>query len=272
MIKRLLECLDEDVGPGDITTESIIPEEVKGKAVITAKEDGVLAGIEEAMKLLKHFKIGYEILKKDGETVEAGTDIIRIEGNLRDILKLERLILNILGRMSGIATHTRKVADICKPYNVRVMATRKTTPGFRFYEKKAVMIGGGLPHRQGLYDGVLIKDNHLSYLDIAGAVRKAKTQHPDMEVEVEVSNMEEALKAAQAGADILLLDNLTPGGAADIIEDLKKKNLRKAVKIELSGGITDENIADYARTGADRISIGSLTTASKWLDLSMKTI
>lgn len=272
MIDRLLEYLGEDLGAGDITSESIIPADAKGTAVITAKEDGMLAGVEEATELLEHFKLKYKILEKDGQTVKAGTEVIKIEGNLRDMLKLERLILNILGRMSGIATHTSKVADICKPYNVKVMATRKTTPGFRFYEKKAVEIGGGLPHRQGLYDGVLIKDNHLTHLSVREAIGKAKKQNPMVDVEVETSSLEDAAKAAEAGADILLLDNLTPREAAAIIEGLKKKALRDPVRIELSGGITHDNIEDYARAGADLISLGSLITSSKWLDLSMTTV
>ncbi len=272
MIDRLLEYLSEDLGSGDISTDSIIPIGTRAQAVIVSNEEGILAGIEETEGLLKHFKIEYETHKQDGDRIEKGERVMSLKGEVKTILELERLILNILGRMSGISTLTQEYASICEPYGVKVMATRKTTPGFRFFEKKAVEIGGGLPHRQGLYDGILIKDNHLAISGIKECVEKAKSKNPGMDVEVEVTTLDDAAEAISAGADIILVDNLSPEQAKEVIEGLRKSGLRDKIKIELSGGINRDNLEGYAGVGADRISMGSLTTDAKWLDLSMKIL
>jgi nicotinate-nucleotide pyrophosphorylase (carboxylating) len=271
MIERLLEFLEEDLGEeGDITTESIISGETTADAVITAKEEGVVAGLEEAALLLEHFGLGHTILKRDGERVKKWEIVVEIKGNLRVILKIERLILNIISRMSGIATLTSELSAICGARGVQVMGTRKTTPGFRKFEKKAIRIGGGLPHRTGLFDGVIIKDNHLSGMEIKEAVKRARLNNPGKRIEVEVSSLEDAAEAIKAGSEIIMIDNLSPDEARAQIEALQEQGLRRAVEIELSGGINPNNIKAYARIGADRISLGALTTDAKWLDFSLK--
>lgn len=270
MIDRLLEFLSEDLGSGDITTESIIPPGTTAEASIVAKEKGILAGRKEATALLEHFNLEYEVFKKDGEEIERGEKIAVIRGDARKILGVERLLLNILARMSGIATLTNKFAKTCNPHGVRVMGTRKTTPGFRLFEKKAIALSGGLPHREGLYDGILIKDNHLALIGIERAIKRSKEKNPGKSIEVETSSLGDAIKAIEAGADIIMLDNLTAKEAKNVIDLLKERDLREKVKIELSGGINRENIEEYAKAGADYISLGCLTTNSKWLDFSMK--
>lgn len=272
MLDRLLDFLAEDLGTGDITSDCLIPRGVVGKARLISREHGVLAGAQESALLLDHFGIEYEFIKKDGEPLQKADVILKTNGTLHDILVLERLMLNVMGRMSGIATLTYRLASLCEPYGVKVMGTRKTTPGFRYFEKKAIEIGGGMPHRMGLYDAILIKDNHLAYRAIEEAVKLAIRSQPDKDVEIEVTSLDQAIKAAGAGAHILLLDNQTPQNAAEIICGLKEEGLREQVILELSGRINQENILDYARTGCDRISMGSLTTAAPWLDLSMQMI
>jgi nicotinate-nucleotide pyrophosphorylase (carboxylating) len=209
MIDRLLEFLSEDLGDGDITTESLIPKKRVARAVIVAKEKGVVAGAKEAAALLDHLDLEYMFQKSDGHEIESGESLAVIKGDIREILKVERLILNILSRMSGIATLTRTFSKACAPYGVKVMGTRKTTPGFREFEKRAIKFGGGLSHRMGLFDEVLIKDNHLALIGLGEAIAMAKQKNPGKSVEVEVSGTEDAIKAAESGADIILLDNLT---------------------------------------------------------------
>ncbi|RMF89266.1 MAG: carboxylating nicotinate-nucleotide diphosphorylase [Methanobacteriota archaeon] len=272
MIDKLLEFLAEDLGRGDVTTESLFPQPVPAKARIISKAEGVLAGADEVRILLDHFKLAHRFRLEDGAHLKTGDLVVEIEGDIREMLKVERLLLNILGRMSGIATLTWRLAEVCRPYGVRVMGTRKTTPGFRVFEKRAIEIGGGLPHRMGLYDGVLIKDNHLAFRGVKEAVEEARLKNPGRKIEVEVSTAEDAAEAASAGAGIIMLDNLSPGDAREVIEALERQGLRRAVEIELSGGITAENIEEYAKTGADYISLGCLTTGSGWLDFSMKIV
>jgi nicotinate-nucleotide pyrophosphorylase (carboxylating) len=272
MIEKLLEFLSEDLGGGDITTDSLIPEEAVGEAAISAKETGIVAGVKEATMLLDHFGLTFVCDKLDGQRIVKGERLISIKGDLRSILKVERLALNIISRMSGIATLTNDFSNICKPFGVKVLGTRKTTPGFRAFEKKAIEIGGGKSHRHGLYDEILIKDNHLSAMNINEAVKKARMENPGKKVEVEVSVLEEAVEAINAGAEIIMFDNLSPDDAREQIEKLEGKGLRGVVTIELSGGINRSNLKSYAKAGADRISIGGLTTSSKWLDFSLKIV
>ena len=258
--------LEEDLNEkGDITSEAILGDE-EGKAYIIAKEQCILAGIEEATEVFKRVGAKPMPLKKDGEEAKPKEKIMEIEGKIKSILAGERLALNFIARMSGIASLTHELMKICtkKNPNVKVAATRKTTPGFRKYEKKAVAIGGGYPHRMGLYDGVLIKDNHLACVSIREAIRKARRL--GLPVEVEVESIEDAVIAAEEGADIIMLDNMKP--AQGIIAASKVREIKPDVKIEVSGGITPENIANY--TFADIISLGMLTHSVKSKDFSLE--
>ncbi|MFA7695172.1 MAG: carboxylating nicotinate-nucleotide diphosphorylase, partial [Methanoregula sp.] len=196
-----------------------------------------------------------------GETVKSGAVLLSISGPAKKILLVERTALNIIGRMSGIATETRNLVDLVLGENprCRVAGTRKTCPGLRALDKKAVVLGGGDPHRSSLSDGVLIKDNHLLLVTVEEAITRAKAASVYRKIEIEVENADDALAAARAGADILLFDNMTPDGVRETIHELEQAGLRDRVTIELSGGITAGTIREYARTGADVISLGALT-------------
>jgi nicotinate-nucleotide pyrophosphorylase (carboxylating) len=269
-LKTLLSYVEEDLGRGDVTSEHIIPEGLKIRSEILAKKSGVLAGLEEVALLLDHFGIMYKAKLEDGGAVREGEVVIEIKGNARKILGLERVLLNLLMRMSGIATETKRLAEVCGKYGVAIAGTRKTTPGFRGLEKKAVAVGGGYPHRLDLGDAVLIKDNHVAAVGLSKAVKRAKSAVKGGEIEVEVSTSADALRAIDAGADIILLDNLAPDEVSNILQYLERRSLRDKVKIELSGGITPENLEEYARLSPDYISMGYLTTSVPWLDMSMK--
>lgn len=269
MISKLLEFLDEDVGNGDITTKGVIPQYVEVEAEMMAREDGLLAGLEESRTLLKHFNLNYHTSFKDGDEIKSGDIILSIRGDARKILVLERVMLNIMMRMSGIATATRRLVEKCKPYGVTVAGTRKTTPGFRHFEKKAIRIGGGYPHRFGLDDGILIKDNHIATTGLIESIERMKEAGFTKKIEVEVSSPKDAMKACEAGADIIMLDNMEPKEIGAVISELEEGGKRGDVKIELSGNITPENIEDFARTKPDIISMGYLTTKASWLDMGM---
>jgi len=269
-LKILLSYVKEDLGRGDVTSENIIPEDLKIRGTIFAKKPGVLAGLEEVAVLLDHFGIMYKSKLEDGGVVREGEVVIEINGDARKILGLERVLLNLLMCMSGIATETTRLAKICGKYGVTIASTRKTTPGFRGLEKKAVAVGGGYPHRLDLRDAVLIKDNHIAAVGLNTAVKRAKSAVKGMEIEVEVSTAEEAFKAIDVGADIILLDNLAPDEVSNVLPYLERRGLRDKIKIELSGGITPENLGEYARLRPDYISMGYLTTSVPWLDMSMK--
>jgi nicotinate-nucleotide pyrophosphorylase (carboxylating) len=269
-LKTLLGYVEEDLGRGDVTSESIIPEDLEIRGEILAKKPGILAGLEEVALLLDHYGLVYKVRVKDGGAIREGDAIIEVQGSARKILGLERLLLNLLMRMSGIATETKKLAEICGKYGVAIAGTRKTTPGFRGLEKKSIALGGGYPHRLDLGEAVLIKDNHIAAVGLEKAVARARKKVPHMEVEVEVSNLEDAVRACKDGASTVMLDNLSPREVKSIIHELEKQGLREKVKIELSGGITPENLEEYARLSPDYISMGYLTTGAKWLDMSMK--
>lgn len=262
--------LEEDIGTGDITTDSLIgDEEVKARIIV--KENCILAGLEEAQEIFKNFGLIYLTDVSDGNQIKAKQEILSINGSAKSILKGERLALNFLGRMSGIATTTKKILDLCRLVNpnIGIAATRKTTPGFRYYEKKAVIIGGGVPHRYGLYDSILIKDNHLKVVgSITEAIRRAKKSSFTKKIEIEVKNLEEAIEAASEGVDIIMLDNFKPMDVQDTYEVVKKlgKNI-----VEVSGGICDKNILDYAPY-TDIISLGSLTHSVKAIDFSLEIL
>ena len=263
------EYLPEDLGPGDVTSEAVVRDE-KARATITAKQDCVVAGLEEAIRIFEHEGLRASPRAKDGQPVKDGTQIIIIEGSARSILKVERLALNFLGRMSGIATETRSLVDKCGQINpeVKISATRKTTPGFRRYEKKAVVLGGGVSHRNGLHDMILIKDNHLMITgSITEAVQRAKSSGLAEKVEVEVIDMGGAIEAAKAEPDIIMLDNMEPFEVEAVAAEVRKIN--PDIEIEISGGITPDNITDYAKY-ADVISLGWLTHSAKAANFSLE--
>ncbi|MDK2853320.1 MAG: hypothetical protein PWQ92_214 [Thermococcaceae archaeon] len=269
-VNYLLRFVEEDAPFGDVTSEAVIPEDLEAEAVIIAKQDGVIAGLEEAKALFEHFDVKVELKAEDGDEVKRGDVIVKLRGNARKILLVERTALNIMGRMSGIATEVRKLVERIKAVNpkVRVAGTRKTL--LKPIDKRAILIGGGEPHRFSLSDAILIKDNHLALVPLEEAIRRAKTFSIYKVVEVEVETLEDALKAAKAGADVIMLDNMTPEQIEDVLEALKHEGLREKVKIEVSGGITEENIPNYAKLDIDVISLGALTHSVKNFDVSLE--
>jgi nicotinate-nucleotide pyrophosphorylase (carboxylating) len=269
MLEELLRYLDEDMGEGDITSQLTVPPGSKAAGRIVSRREGVLAGLEETLEIFGHHDIKVRTALKDGARIDKGEVILEVEGDARAMLSLERVVLNILMRMSGIATMTARFVEKCEKFGVTVAGTRKTTPGFRYFEKKAIRIGGGHPHRFGLFDMVLIKDNHIAVAGLEAAVQKAKRDFTRV-VEVEVSSTEDALAAARAGADVIMLDNMTPEAIKGTLKELEEGGLRDRVKVELSGGITLENVGEFASLGPDIISVGALTTRAPWLDMSME--
>ncbi len=262
--------LAEDVGTGDITTNLLI-EEQSAEAAVIAKERAVVAGLEEARAVFHHLGAEVELLAEDGAWVNEGSTVMKISGPAKAILIGERLALNFIARMSGIATTTAEIVRKARSINpsVRIAATRKTTPGFRYYEKKAVVLGGGEAHRYGLYDGILIKDNHLHFVSIEEAIQRAKRGCTRKRVEIEVEGYEEALRAARAGADIIMLDNFTPSEAERTYNALK--SLNPHIIVEVSGGITSQNVGEYAAS-ADVISLGSITHSVKAVNFTLEML
>ncbi len=254
----------EDVGFGDITT-ALLPD-IDGAAEVIARENGIVAGLHELQSVFTYCNVTTCLLCDDGDIVNANDTVARLSGRVRDILVAERVALNLLCRMSGIASLTKRCTKVAG--NVTVAATRKTTPGFRYYEKKAVTLGGGDPHRYSLSDSYLFKDNHLNVLSIEAVLGK-KTFFTK-KVEIEVETVEDCLKAAQLGADIIMFDNMDANEIRFAITKLNEQDLRTNVLLEASGGITLDNIADYAATGVDVLSLGYLTHSSAWLDFSLE--
>ena len=269
-IDELLQFLKEDSPAGDVTSEAIIPD-VSCTAVIRAEQDGTLAGIEEAVLLFSHFGVTITSRKNDGDTVKSGDVVLSVSGTAKTILLVERTALNILGRMSGIATRTAAIAAIVKNEDpaCRVAGTRKTCPGFRRFDKKAVQIGGGDPHRMNLSDGILIKDNHLALVPLEEALQKARARSAYRKIEIEVESPSDAVRAAAAGADIIMLDNMTPARVRETITLLEKQGTRDRVVIEISGGIDEETLRAYASCGVDVISMGALTHTVKNFSFSL---
>jgi len=272
--KFVKDALSEDIGPGDITSLSTIPADKQSKMQLLVKQEGVIAGVEAIQRMLNYVypEAQLEILIQDGKDIKPKDVVFYISGNVQRLLSYERLILNIMQRMSGIATKTRYLQSLCAGTKAKVTDTRKTTPLFRFFEKWAVAIGGGANHRWGLYDMVLIKDNHI---DAAGGIDKAifkcreylKQQHLNLKIEVETRNLEEVKMALEYQPDRIMLDNFSVD------------NVHKAVEIinglaetEASGGINESNLKAYAQTGVDFISIGALTHQIQSLDLSLKLL
>lgn len=282
-IKRLVAAaLAEDIGTGDVTTESIVPKAMMVEGQFVAKEEGVLAGLEVARLVFERLsrKVRFVTKKRDGATLRKGDVIATLQGPARAILSGERVALNFLQRLSGIATITRKFVKAVKGYQVALMDTRKTTPAWRELEKYAVRMGGGVNHRSGLYDMVLIKDNHIEVAAkrwereyaIYEAVTACRRRHPRLAIEVEAQNMNQVREAVLAEPDIIMLDNMTSDEmrkAVALIRRLARGMGIKPPLIEASGGITLETVRDVAATGVDRISIGALTHSVKALDICL---
>ena len=270
LLRRVRTALDEDVGPGDVTTEATIPADATGRAVIRAKAAGVLAGVDAARATfaMVDTRVEYRGLQ-DGAPLEPGSIVAEIDGPARALLVGERTALNYLQRMSGIATLTRRFVDAAGGTRTRVLDTRKTTPGLRQLEKAAVRAGGGHNHRVGLYDMVLIKENHIAVAGgIEAAIGRARAHAPDgMEIEVEVRDLDELADALRFAPDRVLLDNMTTPTMAEAVR--LRDATAPATKLEASGNMSLERVAEVAALGVDYISVGALTHSAAALDLSM---
>jgi len=274
------EALTEDIGDGDHSTLSCIPAEARGKAILKIKQDGVLAGEEVAQKifLYKDPQCIFTSLKKDGEVMKTGEMAFEVEASIHTILQCERLVLNCMQRMSGIATLTRTYAEKIKNYKTKILDTRKTTPNFRLLEKEAVRIGGGVNHRFALYDMIMLKDNHI---DFCGGIEKAidraysyvQYQKPGLRIVVETRSLDDVKKVISSGRGKvfrIMLDNFNPQQITEALTLIKNES--GEFETEASGGINLDNIEEYAKTGVDYISIGALIHQAKSLDLSLKAI
>ena len=269
-IKDLLRFIREDAPWGDVTSDAVVPD-VTCRAVVRAKDPGTVAGLAEARALFEHFEVRVRERIPDGRAVAPGSILLELDGPARAILLVERTALNIIGRMSGIATRTREAVDAVRTVSpdVRVAATRKTAPGLRVLDKKAVMLGGGDPHRYSLSDMVLIKDNHLVLVPLPEAIRRARRESIYRTVEVEVETAENAVTAALAGAEIILLDNMAPDAVRETVRALSERGLRDRLILEVSGGVGAGDLAGYAATGIDIISMGALTHTVRNFDVSL---
>jgi len=266
--KKLLRFLSEDIQRGDITSALLSNQKIKAK--IISRERGVVAGVVFARNIFQLKGSTVRILTKDGSRLKQNQTVLQVSGNAKSILSCERTVLNLLSRMSGIATQTNYLVSQIKKHSKKtnLYSTRKTAPGLRYFDKEAVMVGGGRKHRMALDDMIMIKDNHLllsnSMEDIIKKARKKRKR-----VEVEVENQMDAVLAAKYGATIVMLDNFSPAQIKKTITALQKEKLRNKVKLEASGGINSKNIGAYAKTGVDMISVGSITNSVKGLDLSL---
>ncbi|MDD1728095.1 MAG: carboxylating nicotinate-nucleotide diphosphorylase [Methanospirillum sp.] len=270
-IHTLLRFIEEDAPFGDITSEFILDKQ-SCLADIIAKEDAILAGLSEISRLFRHYGVETSSGYEDGNSIASGTVVLSLTGDAHAILLVERTALNLMGRMSGIASQTRKIQELVSSINpcCRIAATRKTAPGLRLLDKKAAMIGGADPHRFSLSDAILIKDTHRVLIPLGEAIKRAKTAGIYHLIEVEAESSEEAAEAAQAGADMILLDNMSPEQISSTLTLLKTHGLRDQVMIELSGGITPDNITWYAALKVDRISLGMLTHTVRNADFSLE--
>lgn len=274
MLKEIiLNALKEDIGPGDHSTLSCVPEDAKGKATLLIKEDGILAGVELAKEIFNTFdpELEVEIFKQDGTLVKKGDVVFIVSGKSRSILSTERLVLNFMQRMSGIATQTARIVKLTEGTGVKLLDTRKTTPGIRYMEKWAVRIGGGYNHRFALYDMIMLKDNHIDYAGgIRAAIERANSyllnNQLDLKIEIEVRSREELEEVLQVGnVHRIMLDNFTPEQIREVLPLIPSK-----YETEASGGITESNIRSYAETGIQYISVGALTHSVISLDMSLK--
>lgn len=267
--KELAKFLAEDLGKGDITSNLLPRKKIKGR--IISRQDGIIAGVNYVKEIFLSKGCTVRIIKKDGNKTIPNQTILEITGFAQSVLSCERTALNLLSRMSGIATKTKKLVEKINAVNPRVKlyATRKTAPGLRFFDKEAVKIGGGEKHRMSLDQMIMIKDNHIA---VAGSLPRLiiKARKKYKKIEVEVENQEDALLAASAGVNIIMLDNFSPKEIINTVNRLKKSKLRKHVKLEASGGINEKNIGVYAKTGIDMISVGEITNAVTGIDFSLE--
>lgn len=267
----IAEALREDIGPWDITTEALIPMGLKGRAEIIAKERLILAGIDATREVFKQVNqdTSFTAGHADGSELLPGTVIATVSGELASLLTAERLALNLMQRLSGIATLTREYVNRIEDTIAKIVDTRKTTPGLRALEKYAVTVGGGKNHRFGLFDGILIKDNHIAAVgNIKEAVRRAREKAPHtLKIEVETEGIEQVKEALAAGADIIMLDNMDINAMRDAIKMIDGKAL-----IEASGGINLKNVRQIAETGVDFISVGAMTHSARAMDISMEIV
>ena len=268
-------ALAEDIGEGDHSTLAVIPANEKGKALLKIKQDGILAGVEIAEKIFHFLEPSsiFQAHKKDSEFMKAGETAFCVETSVHTILRSERIVLNCMQRMSGIATLTHQYTEAIQGYSSKILDTRKTTPGFRLLEKEAVRIGGGMNHRFGLFDMIMLKDNHIDYCGgIGRALEKARDYANKykgvLKIEVEARSLEDVMEVLSSGkADRIMLDNFTPARLLEALELIQEK-----IETEASGGINLENIRAFAATGVNYISIGALIHQAKSLDLSLKAI
>ncbi|MBN1932588.1 MAG: carboxylating nicotinate-nucleotide diphosphorylase [Desulfobacterales bacterium] len=271
-VKHLIEiALAEDIGPGDITTDNLVHPDLDGKAIIVAKESFVIAGLDIARQVFEYFDptIRYQPLYAEGSLIEAGEIFLEIDGRLRALLLGERTALNFLQRLSGIATNVRSYLNEIENTGVRLVDTRKTTPGWRVLEKYAVRVGGAYNHRMGLYDGVLIKDNHIA---VCGGIRRSierakKYVSHLIKIEVEVTDLNGVKEAIAAGADVIMLDNMSIDQIKEAVAYIDKRAI-----VEVSGGVTKKDLAALADVGVDIISVGALTHSARCMDISMRII
>lgn len=271
------EALKEDVGDGDHSTKSCIAASARGKAELKIKQDGILAGMKVAEMIFLYKEPGsiFTSFKQDGEEMNYGEKAFEVEASVHTILECERLVLNCMQRMSGIASLTRQYADKLRAYRTKLLDTRKTTPNFRLLEKEAVRIGGGFNHRFGLYDMIMLKDNHIDYCGgIEKAIEKAsdyvRTQKPGLRIEVETRNLEDVrlvLSAGKGKVFRIMLDNFSPDQIREAL-----KLIKGAFETEASGGINLDNIEEFAKTGVDYVSVGALVHQARSLDLSLKAV
>jgi nicotinate-nucleotide pyrophosphorylase (carboxylating) len=268
-------ALAEDIGDGDHSTISTIDDTAAGKAVLKIKEDGILAGMDVAEKIFRYMQrdMVFIAFKKDGDAMKYGETAFEVKAKVRTILQCERLVLNCMQRMSGIATLTKQYTKKLEPYKTRLLDTRKTTPNFRLLEKEAVKIGGGVNHRFGLYDMIMLKDNHIDYCGgIEKAIEKAyiyvQQKNPELKIEVETRNIEDVKKVMAVGkVNRIMLDNFMPEQITEALQIINRK-----YETEASGGININNIEVYAATGVDYISSGAIIHQAKGLDLSLKAV
>lgn len=280
-IQTLIDlALQEDIGDGDVTGSALFDHpNLEKEAVLVAKQDLIVAGIDVARKtfLTVDSQINFDALFAEGAVVKKDQVIIKLSGSIASLCKAERTALNFLQHLSGIATQTRKFVGKVKKYKVEILDTRKTTPGLRTLEKKAVRMGEGKNHRMGLFDSILIKENHIRACgSIEEALKRATKGRPEGKIEIEVEKWDQIPAAVTGGADIILLDNFPPKDikkAKKLVEKLVKKlPTKRRILLEASGGITLENVVKYARTGVDRISVGALTHSSRAVDISMQVV
>jgi len=272
--EKLLQILAEDIGQGDVTVSAVIPVGIDARGSVIAKQAGVVAGVEEAETLLESLGLEAKALVKDGQEIKPKQILLKITGDARTMLAAERTILNILSRMSGIATTTRDLLERLRKAKLKtkVACTRKTAPGLMYFDKKAVLLGGGDTHRLHLDDMILIKDNHIALVrSVQKAVKMAKKNASlSKKVEVEVTKVEDVSEAVEAGADIVMLDNFSPRKILETVALLKKRGDYGKVLLEASGGITARNIMEYATTGVDLVSVGEITHSPRALDISLE--